>query len=265
MSDAWFSEKLAPDGDTTDGCHPDEAQALKKYLCQEISAGEAAHAITRPILNSKTPYDDLPRLWGFLMDALIELPSDTSRVLGLLQAIEDLPEPDMSVIEESQRPDKLWRGLPGFGHLWADLYQSGDWRAEAAKANTQERKRLREYHVRKAEIEARLVASNLASIPIDWGYETVADALEKSDALLDFQIPAAAEWFRHAGDRFRMGAAKGEESWALKRKRDLWEGGSAMTLERWSFWEKRLGDIQSECEETILAVEEAKVAMKGGK
>ncbi len=32
MSDAWFSNKLAPDGDVEDACHPDEAEALKKCL-----------------------------------------------------------------------------------------------------------------------------------------------------------------------------------------------------------------------------------------
>ncbi|KAI2468848.1 hypothetical protein F4781DRAFT_247893 [Annulohypoxylon bovei var. microspora] len=141
----------------------------------------------------------------------------------------------MTAIEERKRPahGKLWRGLPGFGHLYADIHQSTDWREKALKAEATERGRLREYHTRKAEIEARLAVAGLASIPIDWGYETVADALESSDALLDFQIPAAAEWLDIAGARFREGAAKSEESWALDRQRDLWKGGKAMTVQRY--------------------------------
>ncbi|KAI0885809.1 uncharacterized protein GGS22DRAFT_162058 [Annulohypoxylon maeteangense] len=205
MLDAWFSNKLAPDGDVKDGCHPDEAEALKKYLRHEITAEEAAHAISRPIENSSNPGEDLPRLWDLLIDALLELPLDnTKRLITLIQTIENLPEPDMTAVEEGKRPahGKLWRGLPGFGHLYADIHQSTDWREEALEAEATERRRLREYHIRKAKIEAQLVAEGLAGIPIDWGYETVTDALERKDALLDVEIPAAAEWLSIAGARF---------------------------------------------------------------
>lgn len=213
MCDAWFAEKLAPDGDVEDGCHPQEAQAMKKYLRQEMTAQEAASAITQPVVNAEDPSEDLRRLWGFLIDALIELPC-TDLLIKLLQAIEDLPEPDMTAVAESKLPThgKLWRGLPGFGHQYADLCQSGDWRGLFIKADAAERKRLQSYHIKKAGIEARLVVAGLAGIPIDWGYETVADALERSDALLDCEIPAAAEWLNIAGQRFRAGAAEGEQS-----------------------------------------------------
>jgi hypothetical protein len=49
MSDAWFNEKIAPDGDTEDGCHPDEAQALKYYYHNWTTTTEASQAITRTI------------------------------------------------------------------------------------------------------------------------------------------------------------------------------------------------------------------------
>ncbi|KAI2621157.1 hypothetical protein GGR54DRAFT_600408 [Hypoxylon sp. NC1633] len=260
MSDAWFSNKLAPDGDVEDGCHPDEAEALKKYLRQEIGAEEAAQAISQPVVNASNPGQDLPRLWDLLIDALIELPSDKiESLITLVKAIEDLPELDMADIEESKRPahGKLWRGLPGFGHLYADILQSIDWREKASKADATERSRLREYHVRKAEIEARLAVARLASIPIDWGYETVADALESSDALLDFQVPAAAEWLVIAGARFREGATKGEESWALARQRDLWEGGKAMSVQRYSYWCNRLEEAKTQSEVTLQAAQRA--------
>ncbi|OTB02434.1 hypothetical protein M426DRAFT_24759 [Hypoxylon sp. CI-4A] len=271
MSNAWFSNKLAPDGDVEDGCHPDEAEALKKYLRREIVAEEAAQSISRPIANASNPGEDLPRLWALLIDALTELPSENIEpLIALIKAIEDLPEPDMADVEESKRPahGKLWRGLPGFGHLYADMHQSSDWREDALKADATDRDRLREYHVRKAKVEARLAVAGLASIPIDWGYETVADALESSDALLDFQIPAAAKWLEIAGARFREGVTKGEESWALDRKRDLWEGGKVMTMERYALWRDRLENLKVQThyahyDVTLQAAERALEFMEG--
>ncbi|KAI0178590.1 hypothetical protein GGR52DRAFT_263060 [Hypoxylon sp. FL1284] len=260
MSAKWFFNKLAPDGYTEDGCHPDEAEALKKYLGQEMVAEEAAQAMSQPIANASNPGEDLPRLWDLLIDALIELPpKEIEPLITLVKAIEDLPELDMAGIEESKRPahDKLWRGLPGFGHLYADIHQSTDWQVKALNADGTERSRLREYHVRKAEIEARLTVAELASIPIDWGYETVADALESSDALLDFQVPAAAQWLEIAGARFREGAAEGEESWALDRRRDLREGGKTMTAQRYSYWRKRLEEVQVHSEVALQAAKRA--------
>ncbi|KKY34674.1 hypothetical protein UCDDA912_g05336 [Diaporthe ampelina] len=259
MSDDWFSSKLAPDGAVEDGCHPQEAQAMKDYLHRITTAAEAARAITHPVATADNPGEDLARLWGFLMDSLVELPAGhIESLLELLEAIETLPEPDFTAVDESKRPpEKLWRGLPGLGHLWADSYQSGSWRKAAAAANGPARDALRDTHVRKAEIEARLAAAGVGGIPIDWGYEVVADALESSNALLDFEVPAAARWLVICGQRFRQGAQDGEESWALKPhatasstipSRDLWEApsGQALGLDRWSSWEGRLRELQGE-------------------
>lgn len=257
MSDSWFSFKLAPDGAVEDGCHPEEAQAMKCYLRQETTATEAARATTHPIVTADNPGEDLARLWGFLMDSLLELPAEHAEsLLELLKAIEKLPEPDFTAIDGSKRPyEKLWRGLPGFGHLWSDSYQSGSWRRTAAATSGPARGALRDTHIRKAEIEARLVTAGLGGIPIDWGYEVVADALESGNALLDFEIPAAARWLVICGQRFRQGAENGEKSWALKPhvtkssmtpSRDLWEAPSdqVLSLGRWSSWEGRLRELQ---------------------
>lgn len=259
MSDDWFSSKLAPDGDIEDGCHTQEAQAMKDYLHQKTTAADAARAIVHPILTADNPGEDLVRLWAFLMDSLVELPADhVESLVELLKAIENLSEPDFTALDERKRPsEKLWKGLPGFGNLWADSYQSGSWRKAATAAKGPERDVLRDAHVRKAEIEARLVAAGIGAIPIDWGYEVVADALESSNALLDFEVPAAAKWLVVCGQRFRKGAEDGEESWALKPhvtaspttpSRDLskasWD--QALSLERWSWWEGRLRELQGE-------------------
>ncbi|EON99875.1 hypothetical protein UCRPA7_4598 [Phaeoacremonium minimum UCRPA7] len=268
MSDAWFAEKLAPDGDTIDGCHPQQAQALKQYLREEMSAQSAARAITQPVLEAENPVESLQSFWGFLVDALIELPSrHTGGLVTLLQAVQDLPEPDTTAPGcEKLRRKKLWRELPGFGHQYADAHQWQDCRklytTAAAATDNLEQKRLQDYNTKKAKVEAHLVEAGL--LPIDWGYETVADALEASSAVLDLEVPAAAEWLVILGPRFRAGAAKGEQSWALARQRDLWKGGGgSMTRERYSFWAERLGSLSLQaCEAaTLRAAAAAREAM----
>jgi hypothetical protein len=259
MSEEWFSDKVAPEGKVEDGCHPQEAKALRDFLHRRTTANEAAQAITQPIENADNPREDLARLFAFTMDALLELPSEhTKSLITLLKAIEARPEPDFATIEESKRPsEKLWKGLLGFGHLWSDLHQSSSWRSNAKVTDGAEREALRGAHVRKAEIEARLVTTNLASIPIDWGYEVVADALESSNAILDFEVPAAAEWLVLCGLVFRQGAEQNYRSWALKPHitsspnaplRDLWKAPSnqVMNLERWALWKERLRVLQVE-------------------
>ncbi|KAI1077653.1 hypothetical protein F5B20DRAFT_550893 [Whalleya microplaca] len=247
MSNAWFSAKLAPDGDTKDGVHPEEAQAMKNYLRIRTTANEAAHAITRPTERANNPNEDLARLWAFLGDALMEIPEiRTECLVALLQAIEDLPKPNMSHVEKQNLPahGELWRGLPGFGHHWADMYRASDWRTSVAKAKSpSERGSLFALHSRKANVEARLAVAGLGGMTIDWGYECVADALEQEIAdvaVLKFEISGAAEWLIIACDRFKEGAAKSEESWGLERRNDLWKSGKTMTPGRWSFWEGRL-------------------------
>ncbi|KAL9115473.1 MAG: hypothetical protein Q9227_000794 [Pyrenula ochraceoflavens] len=248
MSDAWFAHKLAPDGDIEDGVHPNEAQALKQLLRNQISLQAAAVAITKPIETSSNPNLDLARLWGFMADALIELPAENvGLLLALLQAIENLPQPDFSKVEKANLPahGALWRGLPGFGHHFADAYQSDEWRKTKNIINIDD---VRAFQVRRANVEARLAVGAIGRIPIDWGYECVADALERTTdnpVVLDIEVSAAAEWLFIAGERFRVGAAQAEESWALARHRTLWNKGNTMTLERLTFWKRRLEELKN--------------------
>ena len=261
MSDDWFSYQLAPDGDVEDGCHPEEAQAMKDYLRQRTTAIEAAQAITHPIATADNPSDDLSRLWALLMNSFLELPAEhTESLLELLKTIESLPEPDFTAVDKLNRPyEKLWKGLCGFGHHWYDSYRAGCWRNDVAATKSPERDALRDTHVRKAEIEAQFVMADIGNFPIDWGYEAVADALESSDAVLDFEVPAAARWLVTCSQRFRQGAENGEklEGQPLRPRikpsskdpsGDLWKVSSdrAMSLGRWSWWEGRLRELQGE-------------------
>ncbi|EDU50660.1 predicted protein [Pyrenophora tritici-repentis Pt-1C-BFP] len=201
MSDDWFSSKLIPEQEN----HPEE----------KTTATEAAEAITRPVVNLDDPRGDICQLYGLLMDALLDLRHQTEPLLALLQAIEDLPQPEFTAAQPSKQPqDKLWKGLSDFGHIWYDVYyRSGSWKSDAEKTSGSKRDALRDEHARTAEFEARLFMAGLAHIPIGWGYEAIEKALGK-DALLDFEIPAVAEWLVVCGQRFLQGAKEDEKTYA---------------------------------------------------
>lgn len=257
MSDTWFKAQIAPDGVAEDGCHPDEAEALQSYLNNKINTQDTAHAITRPILSSDDPGADIHRLWNLLQDALIELPAThIPPLVNLLQAIQDLPDPEVTSKPSNIAPQKggfTWKGLPNFGHLWADVHKQDNWHNDLSTTlssfptsgdRLKKRQELRAAHIRKANIEARLAVANIGSIPLDWGYDAIADALEVDTAVLDFEIPAAREWIEVAGKELYQGAKEGRESWALSRNRDMGREDGRMSLIRWEFWEERIRERQ---------------------
>ena len=263
MSDTWFKEQIAPDGVAEDGCHPDEAEALQSYLNNKTNTQDTAHAITRPILSSDNPGANLHRLWNLLQDALVELSAThIPPLINLLQAIQDLPDPDLASKPTETAPPKggfTWKGLPKFGHLWADVHKQDSWRNDlsitlssfpTSSDRLKKRQELRAAHIRKVNIEARLAVANIGSIPLDWGYDAIADALELDTAVLDFEIPAAKEWIEVAGKELYQGAKEGRESWALSRKRDMGKEDGKMSLMRWEFWEERIRECQ-ECGKVV--------------
>jgi len=123
MSDYWFTSKLDPEMEN----HPEEVLALDNCLRQDTTVTKAAQTITRPVITSISPKDDLACVQGLLHDALLELPAYTEPLLFLLQAIESLPEPNSTATEPTERPvEKLWKGLPHFANLCYDIgHRSG--------------------------------------------------------------------------------------------------------------------------------------------
>ncbi len=275
MSDTWFREQIAPEGLAEDGCHPDEARALQSYLSNKINTQEAAHAITQPIQSSDNPSAYLYRLWGLLQDALTELPATyIPPMVSLLQAIQDLPDTDLTSKPTGTAPPKAgfsWKGLPNFGHMWSDLHKQDHWRKDLLTTlssypnpadKLKKRQALRAYHIRKANIEARLAIANIGGISLDWGYDAIADALELDTAVLDFEIPAAREWIKVAGKPLYQGAKEGRESWALSRMRHMGREDGKMSLSRWEFWEGRMREYQEEGEVVENAGKETSEEMR---
>jgi hypothetical protein len=130
MSDEWFAEKLAPDSVLEDGCHPNEANALKAYIRKHTTPQEAVQAIKHTMLDSEDPRWDMWRVWSLVMSAFIKLPSEyIAELINLLLVIQDLSQPDLKRADEKKNKllGPIWRGL-GFGHVWSDHYKSDSWR-----------------------------------------------------------------------------------------------------------------------------------------
>ncbi|KAF3045781.1 hypothetical protein E8E11_005885 [Didymella keratinophila] len=208
MSDPWFASKIALNSDTNDnegGCDPREARALKAYLRHKTTASEAARAMTRPVSNAANPKGELHHLWGLFQDAFIELPqSNVVPLIALMQAIEDLSNPVVVPNESGHPDDGFWKKSPGFANLWADMYPRYCFRANVDGSAGELREVMRTDHTRQAHIEAQLVYAGLAGLTIHWGYEIVADALESSDAIIDFEVLAAVEWLVTSGTSLGM-------------------------------------------------------------
>ncbi|KAI9931699.1 hypothetical protein ASPWEDRAFT_169458 [Aspergillus wentii DTO 134E9] len=241
---SWFEAVSLPENED---CHPDEAQALKEYYQGKTTAHEAAYAITRPLANSSS--DDLGfdrnGLWSVLITAITEWPrSEAPGLLQLLKAIQQAPEPNIrEEAKHSVEDGPFWDELPGFGHMWADQFQREEWRdaIDGRPGDDDVRREMHDKYIFIASLEATFYDQRIAGIRLDWGYECITDALERSNAVRDIQIPMAAEWLKLLPRRFYEGALKREEDWPLRRDYlDLWKGGDIMTVERWQWWKSRL-------------------------
>ena len=266
MSDAWFDWQVAPDGDPEDGCHPQEAAALKDYVQSTTVTAEAtARIITLPV--TKEPEtdrkgqssDNLHRLWGLIINALIDLPEHRPRIIQLLQAIQNLPTATRKEDEAQNQPIR-WADLPSFGHLWADLKVSDNWRSEIRNWATERYEGVREDFIEQAKIEAQLVVAGIGGIPISWGLRCICDAFERRDAVLDFEVPAAKEWLEMAGDLIFENSDRDviEEL----SERDLWKQEGEKRKQRWNFWKRRLHLIAESEEITVRIKEAAKKALE---
>ena len=245
MSDTWFATRLLPDGSPEDGCHPQEAAALKEYLhSTTTTADAAARDITLPVTGEPhTPRrgqssHNLPRLWGLIIDALNDLPDHRPKIIQLLQAIQKLATSNPNKGENEIR----WAELPGFGHLWADLAVDSSWRGQIGNWPLEQREGVRQDYVRQAIIEAQLSVADLSGMSVSHGLGCICDALERSDAVPDFEVPAVKEWIVLAGDR--IWAASDADVEGFLRERDLWKHSEGQGRKpRWHFWKQRLNSM----------------------
>ena len=246
MTDDWYAEKIAPDGAPEDGCHhPDEVNTLKKYLNGEFtSVTEAAYAITRPAETSSHPLEAQYSLWGLLTDAFLELPaSQTMALFNLEEAIERLPTPELTEAQrDPENTDPPRKESNDFGHWW---FQVHDMAIQTFHTVTEpdERGKMRAQHMKMAELEVRFAQAGFGSFDLHRGYVYISNALERSEADLDFEVPAAAAYIVGATRYFFVSAVTEKSHDALAEDHDLWKREKWMSLARWSFWKGRFAEV----------------------
>ncbi|KAK5999462.1 hypothetical protein QM012_005463 [Aureobasidium pullulans] len=291
MSLAWFKNAIAPDGDTGDGCRPEEAQVLRLYLDDKVDVAEAARLITEPTEASEDPGADLPNLWSLLQDALIELPNAQHKVVDLTSTMQDLPKFDLESHGKKrsgplQSPSSsLWRDLPSFANNWYDCnwwYYQNEWRQKphlyCSPSKIDQIANL-------ARAEALFAHNDILGERVRYeGLSRLCDTLEDNQAVIEIEIYAVREWLIHARDLLyemsqtphmhnrllsnsdiKEKIAKKEMHVVAKNKRDLWRGPGGSSLGRWNFWKERLLQLQSDdqvSEETRNAAKQAFDAMR---
>lgn len=246
MTSAWYNEKIAPDGNVEDGCHPDEARALEEFLSGRLNTKDAAYHITRPVARSNRPYDSVQSLWALLRDALLELPRpmlelplpSMSKVIGLLQAIQEMPE-----TEANTKVADMWPHLNFFGSEWSDEMRKEEWRSHLHDWQIFHSDSWSLQHIRTAHVEALMVTHDIGRIPLIWGIQDICDALESSKAVLEIELPAMVEWFAIAGGQIYKSALLRETIRPTPLEHDLWKGDDVLSLQRWLFWQERVTAI----------------------
>ncbi|KAI4736614.1 hypothetical protein E4T50_12897 [Aureobasidium sp. EXF-12298] len=256
MTDAWFENTIETDGPDGEGCRREEATTLKQYLRNQISVSTACQQITQPTENCSSPGDPLLYLWGLLHDALIDIPNCQSKIIDLLLEIQK--RPDVHITQEqregalSDSQWTLWKDLPHFGHGWFDLnwwVYSSHWRYDVSRFDNPDTKaRLSNIACADALFAVSGIFGERECME---GLARLADTLEDNAAMLDIEIVIVREWLLNAGNMLFETCGEGKQHYLLRnakdfkdefgrKERELWNGDSGASLERWWFWKQRL-------------------------
>ncbi|CZT20693.1 uncharacterized protein RCC_06551 [Ramularia collo-cygni] len=221
---AWFESKVAPTAEALaagDGCHPDEAQALARYLSGDADIHETAIRITSPIQSDTNPSEQTYRLWALICEAIVEL-SDEERhkTISLLAAIRDLP-PTSSGLALSK--------LPGFASMWDTLYRlhlhgPDGWEKDLEGLSDDRKVELRRHFDAVGTAEAEMFLQDL--VPAQWGFK-VLDLLSSSRQGIDVLMSEIHAWLRVAGSRLREEVRMDDAAAGPDR---------VATLEQWTKW-----------------------------
>jgi hypothetical protein len=199
-TEEWIDSQVAPtqqELERGDGCHEEEGRCLKDYLAGKMTVQDAAAAITTPVLNEKDPPSELYRLWALLADALVELEQGREKLYDLLAAIQELG---------SQGPIDF-SDLPGFGNMWADLYQmwrlgTAPWEKDRGPITDEEMFKMREHHKATGIVEATLYVRGIADLPEIWAWDAInIVCLERPG--LDAYIGEVYGWLTVASEKLR--------------------------------------------------------------
>jgi hypothetical protein len=242
--EAWLQEETAKSPEEIengDGRHPDEVQALRSFLNDDITASEAARALTLPLTLEADPRSQLYRIWGLLADAIVEHGQEVGqKLVDVLAAVQKLPK----TVTASTEID--WSQLPGFGHMWFDCHSlhfhgPNPWESGREGTLTEERvKSLCQLYEDLGKMEALIWLRVPNAINPDLGYE-VLNLSRSGRAGLYVIIYQIRAWLKVAG----------RELWKHKAPDEIRQySGSARAkrmdapmAEHWAAWEEALVEL----------------------
>ena len=245
MNDAWCESKHDPNVDwrKLETRHPKEVEIWKHFLRGDLSADNAARGLlaTVELERNLAFYPTIWHQWGTLLDALLELPHERGKIVGLLHAIRTL---DSEAILPTV---KTYYKVTSIDHLWVERHRDHVWGSRdherAFEAFSPEQ--VLEWSQAEAamgNVEGQLCKEGL--FPIEWGYENLAYILENRDEPLPYFIARAFAWLDAAARQLWLALPQQHpRSWCYAI--DLVPGIKRLdpSGEHWSFWKVRLKDF----------------------
>lgn len=252
----WILSQVAPTKEELyagDGCHLDEAICLIDYLNNNITAQEAATAITKPVRQEDDPQDQLYRLMALLCEAPVELAADRDKLYDLLFAIQALP------LEAGIN----WVDLPGFASMWTDLLRLGVYGTDTRKEESlsgDRKTELRQRFKAVGTVEAELYLRNLGGVSDVWAYETINQVCSWHPGL-DIVITGIHAWLKVAGSKL-MADMKPEHIQTFSRGcRGKWARKHVVVDTMAGFWDRwRSTFMQLSKDEEYLSAESRRLA-----
>lgn len=134
IPNTWFDEKVQDEVATTE-----QTTALKAYLEDDIEAEEAGMLITADVhqetladtTSAEEINEELCKLWGFIIDVIVDWPSEHIKIANLLDTISKLPHVDRTGRDSLEvfmdgtgtvRASELWQDLPRFWNSFSDYW-----------------------------------------------------------------------------------------------------------------------------------------------
>ncbi|KAI9927599.1 hypothetical protein MW887_003219 [Aspergillus wentii] len=233
----WFS--AVSTGKVFD-CNPRELTIFRSYLDANLSPAEAAEQLTAPAppqWNSSFT----GRLWTMILFLAKDYEEAHDDLVALVQEFFTAEPGDIDWAEEKKTylPES-WRAT--YDYLASDHSEIGNL-TDPTSAQW----------VNYNAFTARLLSVSVLKTQY-WALRLVVDALEKKvdltkpTARQDGDITAAAQYFIHAAkdmlenELWNKAGSRYTTTWGDESQ--LWHGEKGLSLERWTFWKTRFGEMR---------------------
>ncbi|KAI1643564.1 uncharacterized protein F4817DRAFT_361414 [Daldinia loculata] len=213
IPNTWFDEKVQDEVATTE-----QTTALKAYLEDDIEAEEAGMLITADVhqetladtTSAEEINEELCKLWGFIIDVIVDWPSEHIKIANLLDTISKLPHVDRTGRDSLEvfmdgtgtvRASELWQDLPRFWNSFSDYWHSSAGWPYSRPESSAEKAANSQWTNINSFAAIVFMGGPFADMPLlgDWGCYVIKKASRSDYEPVEVHIPSAAVWMRFAG------------------------------------------------------------------